>query len=148
MLITTTSVRLVLLIPTVLVQMPTVVATVHLEQTPNNKLFKYLRLLVVSTKSLGFHCSIYYKGCNLKPLKFEHGIHVVAYTSRILNSNVNFSLVCPSGSFLNSNKANACEMCPVNTYSTGTNANSCTNCPSGTNTQQQNGQSTQTACGK
>ena len=56
-------------------------------------------------------------------------------------------LVCPSGSFINSNNNGVCELCPVNAYNSGTNSATCTECPSGTNTQQQTGQKLQSSCG-
>ena len=56
-------------------------------------------------------------------------------------------LVCPTGSYLNSNNNNACELCPVDTYGSSTNVGSCSNCPSLTNTQGQTGQTSVNACG-
>ena len=59
-----------------------------------------------------------------------------------------FILVCPTGSFYNSDNGGACDLCPVNTYGTSTNAASCTDCPSGRTTQQMTGQTSQNDCGE
>ena len=60
-----------------------------------------------------------------------------------------FSLVvCPEGSYLNSQDSGACTICPVNTYSTTTDSNMCSNCPLGTNTQELTGRTSSNACGK
>ena len=69
------------------------------------------------------------------------------FTKRLLPVKFVF-LVCPSGSYLDSNNGNACMACPVDTYSTGTNVNSCADCPTGTNTQTMTGQQSSAACGR
>ena len=57
-------------------------------------------------------------------------------------------VVCPEGSYLNSQDNGACTICPVNTYSTATDSNMCSNCPLGTNTQELTGRTSSNACGK
>ena len=57
-------------------------------------------------------------------------------------------VVCPEGSYLNSQDNGACTICPVNTYSTATDSNMCSNCPLGTNTQELTGRTSFNACGK
>ena len=65
-----------------------------------------------------------------------------------INGSICTFVVCPEGSYWNSQDNGACTICPVNTYSTATDSNMCSNCPLGTNTQELTGRTSSNACGK